>query len=415
MDQVATPMAFYRGGTSKAVFIDQRDVPIKDERDFSAWILAVYGSPDTRQIDGLGGADPLTSKFAVVGPPTRADADVDYTFYQVSVDHPVASKDMNCGNISSAVGPYAIEQGFVEAKGDETLVRVHATNFDQMLYITVKTKDGKPRVLGDQKISGVPGTGAPITLDFHELVGTHGKGLLPTGNPQDTIDVEGVGTVTFSVVDLANYIVFAKASDFGLKGTERPDALSDDVEFMNKVETFRKSVGVKLGFATDLEDAKFKCTLSPFLALIAPPQDWEEFSSHRKHKASECDFLAFSFLDGAVHKAYMATGSSCTAIAALLPGTLVNEIAGKTELSGTVTIGHPSGTLQVSGAIAKQGDGYKVTQAALIRTARRLMDGQVFAAVDKLPWHKESGGLPHMVAEQPAPQKSLHNETFHAS
>ena len=171
-------------------------MPIKDERDFSAWILAVHGSPDTRQIDGLGGADPLTSKFAVVGPPTRADADVDYTFYQVSVDHPVASKDMNCGNLSSAVGPYAIEQGFVEAKGDETLVRVHATNFDQMLYIKVQTKDGKPRVLGDQRISGVPGTGAPITLDFHELVGIHGKGLLPTGNPQDTIDIEGIGTVT---------------------------------------------------------------------------------------------------------------------------------------------------------------------------------------------------------------------------
>ncbi len=413
MEQIATPMAYYRGGTSKAVFIDGRDVPIKDENDFSAWILAVYGSPDIRQIDGLGGADPLTSKFAVVGPPTRTDADVDYTFYQVSVARPVASRDMNCGNISSAVGPYAIEQGFVEAKGDETMVRVHATNFNQMLYITVKTKNGKPCVLGDQTISGVPGTGSPITLDFHELVGTHGSGLLPTGNVKDTIDVEGIGTVEFSAVDLANYIVFAKAASFGLKGTENPVELSESAALMAKCERFRKSVGVKLGFAADLDDAKYKCTLSPFLALVAQPQDWVEFSSRKKHQASECDFLAFSFLDGAIHKAYMATGSSCTAIAALLPGTLVNEIAGKHELSGTVTIGHPSGTLQVEGAIEGEGS-YKVTKAALVRTARRLMDGQVFAAVDKLPWREESHGLPKMVADQPESQRLLHNETFHA-
>lgn len=262
-EQIATPMVFYRGGTSKAVIIDRRHLPIQDEDEFAAWILAAYGSPDARQIDGMGGADPLTSKFAVVGPPTRPDADIDYTFYQVAIKAPLASRDANCGNISSAMGPYAIESGFVKATGDETTVRVHATNFNEVIYIKVQTKDGLPRVIGDQQISGVPGTGSRLTLDLRRLVGTHGKGLLPTGNVSDTIDLDGK-SIEYSTVDLANYIVFAKAEAFGLKGTENPDAMTGNSDLMDRFERFRLSVGIKHGFAKTMKRRRSFARTLPF-------------------------------------------------------------------------------------------------------------------------------------------------------
>ena len=413
-EQVATPMVYYRGGTSKAVIIDRRHLPVDDEGQFAAWILAAYGSPDRRQIDGLGGSDPLTSKFAVVGPPTRPDADIDYTFYQVAINSPLVSRDANCGNISSAMGPYAIEEGFVKATGDETIVRVHATNFNEIITIKVQTKDGLPRVLGDQQISGVPGTGSPLVLDLHTLVGTHGKGLLPTGNPSDTIDFDDLGKVEFSVLDLANLIVFAKAEAFGLSGVENPDELSANKELMDKFERFRLAVGIKLGFASNMEEAKTLCSNSPFLALISKPQDWAEYGSGKQHKADECDFHAFSLLDGMIHKSYQVTGSSCVAAAAYVSGTIVNTISGKTGLKGKIRIGHPSGIMEVDIALKQTNTGFEVTEASLIRTARRLAEGKIFAAADRIPWRKESGGKVHMRMVQPDDQKQLRNETFYA-
>jgi 2-methylaconitate cis-trans-isomerase PrpF len=413
-EQIATPMVYYRGGTSKAVIIDRRHLPIDNEEQLAAWILAAYGSPDARQIDGLGGADPLTSKFAVVGPPTRPDADIDYTFYQVAIKSPLASRDANCGNISSAMGPYAIEEGFVKATGDLTTVRVHATNFEEIITIKVQTKEGLPRVLGNQHISGVPGTGSPLILDLHKLVGTHGKGLLPTGRPSDTIGFEDLGQVEYSVVDLANMIVFAKAESFGLSGTENPDDLDADKELMKKFERFRLAVGVKLGFASNVEEARIACSNSPFLALISKAQDWNEYSSGTPHKAAECDFHAFSLLDELIHKSYQVTGSSCVAAAAFVPGTIVNTICGKTGLAGTIRIGHPSGIMDVKVAIEKTDRGFDVTEASLIRTARRLAEGNIYVAVNRLPWRKESGGNPHMRTVQPKAQAQLRNETFYS-
>ena len=412
-DQIGTPMVFYRGGTSKAVIIKQSDVPIRNEDEFAAWILAAYGSPDARQIDGMGGSDPLTSKFAVVGPPTRPDADIDYTFYQVAIRSALTSRDANCGNISSAMGPYAIEEGFVTATGDETVVRVHATNFNEIIYVKVQTKNGLPRVIGDQQISGVPGTGSKLTLDLHRLVGTHGKGLLPTGNVSDTIDFDGK-KVEYSVVDLANYIVFAKAESFGLKGTENPDAMTENKELMDKLEKFRLSIGVQQGFAKDIEEAKIVCSQSPFLALISKPQDWAEYSSGKQHQAEESDFHAFSVLDGMIHKSYQVTGSSCVAVAAFIPGTIVQQISGTNGLGGSIRIGHPSGIMDVEVQTKQDGGKVEVVEASLIRTARRLADGQVFAAVDRLPWCPESGGKIHMTSIQPEDQKKLRNETFYA-
>ena len=413
MEQIATPMVFYRGGTSKAVIIDRRHLPVEDEDQFAAWILAAYGSPDAREIDGMGGADPLTSKFAVVGAPTRPDADIDYTFYQVAIKVPLASRDANCGNISSAMGPYAIEEGFVKATGDETTVRVHATNFNEIILIKVPTKDGRPRVIGDQQISGVPGTGSRLTLDLHRLVGTHGKGLLPTGNVLDKIEFEGK-LIEYSTVDLANYIVFARAESFGLKGTENPDAMTGNTELMNTLEAFRLAVGIKHGFAKDMEEAKIVCSNSPFLALISEPQDWTEYGSGKQHKAAESDFHAFSVLDGMIHKSYQVTGSSCVAVAAFIPGSLVQRISDRTGVGGPVRIGHPSGIMDVEVQTKQDHGTIEVVEASLIRTARRLADGQVFVALDRLPWRPESEGRIHMTSVQPEDQKQLRNETFYA-
>ena len=385
-EQIKTPVVYYRGGTSKGVFVDQRDLPTNDPENLMAWILAIYGSPDERQIDGLGGADPLTSKFAIVGPPTRPGADVDYTFYQVSLTKPHASKDMNCGNISSAVGPYAIDQGFVKPDKETVTVRVHATNFDQMIYVTVNTKDGKPRVLGGQQISGVPGSSSPITVDFHETVGTHGMGLLPTGNLVDKVDIDGLGECELSIIDLTNLVIFIEADRLGLDGTEDPVAMSSNKKLMEVCEKIRHTVAVKIGLAKDMEEAVQKCTLTPFLGIVAPPKDWTEYGTQKKHKADECDFNARSTLAGQVHKAYMASGSVCTGLAALLPGTVVNQVSRTRGKEAKIRIGHPSGLLEVEIAYEKEGDNYAVKRAALIRTARRLMEGEVFAAIDRLPW-----------------------------
>ena len=415
MEQIATPMVYYRGGTSKAVFVDARHLPVTDEKEVAAWIMAIYGTPDARQIDGLGGADPLTSKFAIVGPSTRPDADVDYTFFQVSVKEPMVSKDMNCGNISSAVGPYAIEQGFVNGNRGSTTVRVHATNFDDLIYVTVMTEDGKPKVLGDQQISGVPGTSAPIMVDFRGTVSTHGMGLLPTRNVKDVIAVEGDKSYEVTVLDLANLIVFAKAEEFGLSGTESPKELSDNKKLMNRFEKLRRTVGIKLGLAKDEKDAEVKCSLTPFLGIIAQPQDWTEYEDKVPHKASECDFLAFSTLDGVVHKAYMASGSSCTGIAAVIPGTVVNEICGQPKEPGRIRIGHPSGLLEVEVAVERRGDEFHVSRAALVRTARRLMDGQVYAAVDRLPWTGGAKQKEDVIQVDTPGKQSFRDEIFHAN
>ncbi len=396
MEQIATPIVFYRGGTSKAVFVDRRHLPITDEKDLDAWILAIYGSPDRRQIDGLGGADILTSKFAVVGPPTRPDADVDYTFYQVGIEEPKVSTDLNCGNISSAVGPYAIDQGFVKATGDWTTVRVHATNFDNMIYVTVPTHDGKPRILGDQQVQGVPGTGAPISVDFRDTVGTHGGKLLPTGNLRDRFQVDGVGEVEVSIVDLANLICFMKADRLGLDGTEGPDELMENKKVIEACEQIRLAVAVKLGLAKDIDDAKNKQLATPWLTLVSEPKDWTDYATGKPHKADECDFSARMTVQKMVHKTYPGTGSACTGVAAALNGTVLHDVCKQPEQEGEFRIGHPCGTLGVDIKIEQKSDKeVEIKQASLMRTARRLMDGQAFAAVDRLPWLKDANGTQH--------------------
>ncbi|MBN1318755.1 MAG: PrpF protein, partial [Anaerolineales bacterium] len=213
--------AFMRGGTSRGLFVMRNELPA-DPVMRDKVILRMYGSPDIRQIDGMGGADSLTSKLAIIGPPTRTDADVDYTFAQVSITKPLVDYKGNCGNISSAVGPFAIDQGLVEPVEPVTTVRIHQTNTDKLIIAQVPVVNGMARVEGDYKIDGVPGTGARIGLDFSDTAGAVTGSLLPTGHPMDRMDVPGVGPIDMTIVDAANPCVFVRAADLGIRGTETP-------------------------------------------------------------------------------------------------------------------------------------------------------------------------------------------------
>jgi 2-methylaconitate cis-trans-isomerase PrpF len=249
--------AVMRGGTSRALFVLRGDLPAQPElRD--RVILRMYGSPDVRQIDGMGGADPLTSKLAIIGPPTREDADVDYTFGQVSFDEALVDYKGNCGNISSAVGPFAIDEGLIDATEPKTIVRIHQTNTDCILVAEVPVVNGKAAVEGDYHIDGVPGFGARIDLDFADTAGAVTGRILPTGNPMNRMDVEGVGPVDVSVVDAGNPCVFVRARDLGIEGTETPDEIDANQALNDRIERIRGRVAAEIGLVGDWRDAARK-------------------------------------------------------------------------------------------------------------------------------------------------------------
>ena len=261
--------AIVRGGTSKGVFIMRNELPADPALRDKA-ILAIYGSPDLRQIDGLGGADTLTSKLAIIGPPTREGADVDYTFGQVSITDPFVDYGGNCGNISSAVGPFAIDMGLVEPVEPVTTVRIHMTNTGRILTAQVPVRNGKAAVEGDFAIDGVPGTGARITLDWSDVVGGITGRLLPTGSPKDVIEAGGK-SYTVSVVDAGNVVVFIRAEELGLTGTETPAQIDGDSALMDRIEEIRGKVCEKIGLVEHWEDAKRLTPYQPFFAMVSPP------------------------------------------------------------------------------------------------------------------------------------------------
>ena len=392
MEQISTPYAYYRGGTSKAALVLASDLPTSDPSHLDAWILAIYGSPDRRQIDGIGGADILTSKFAVVGPASRPDADVDYTFFQVDIRGGAVMRSLNCGNISAAIGPFAIDEGLVAAVEPRTEVRIHATNFGKMIYASVPVRDGKARVLGDEHIDGVPGTGARIDLDFRDTAGGVSGQLLPTGNALDRIAVEGLGEIEMSIVDLANLVCYVRAEDLGLRGNEDPQRMSEDTALMDCCERIRIAAAVRLGLIADAAAAEKKPLSTPWLGIVSRSQDWTDFATSAPHRAAECDITARLFTRRNVHKTYPGTGSACIGVAAKIPGTLVHAFASEASAGvDRLRIGHPCGVLEVDARVSlRDGASPVVERASFPRTARRLADGRVYAATDRLPWLQES-------------------------
>jgi|SRR5271166_1321536 len=305
--------AIVRGGTSKGVFIMKNEYP-KDPAKRDAVILAVYGSPDVRQIDGLGGADVLTSKHAIISPSTRPDADVDYTFGQVSFETAFVDYRGNCGNISSAVGPFSIDEGLVAAVEPMTTVRINMTNSNKILVAEVPVKDGKAMVDGDFVIDGVPGTGAKIAMDWSDVVGGITGKLLPTGNAKDTIEVDGV-KYAVSIVDAGNPVVFIHAASLNMKGTESPYEIESNKPLMETIEKIRGQATVMCGMVDKPENAKTKSPYVPFFYIISPPADYKTISGTTE-KAGDIDLVARALFMLKTHKAIQVSGSLCTGAAA---------------------------------------------------------------------------------------------------
>lgn len=379
--------AIVRGGTSKGVFIKENELPQEKElRD--GVIRAIYGSPDIRQIDGLGGADVLTSKLAIIAPSDDPQADVDYTFAQVSFESDIIDYSGNCGNISSAVGPFAIDEGMVKAVEPITEVRIRLTNSSQILKAYVPVKNGKASVDGDCRIDGVPGTGARIDMDWSNIIGTAGKGLLPTGNAKDIVMIDAT-QYTVSIVDAGNPLVFIAAESLGLKGTESPEEIESDRALMELIEKIRGKAACLCGLVEKPERSAAESPYVPFFAIVSPGQDYIGLNN-TVVKKEEIDIVSRLLFMLKMHKAYPITGTVCTACAARIPGTIVYDLLPpERRTEPTVRIGHPGGIIDPSVEASVTEGTVHIDSVRIYRTARRIMDGTVYVRESVLDAIKE--------------------------
>ena len=381
-DQIGIPCVFMRAGTSRGAFLREEDLP-RQPALREKLILAIYGSPDFRQIDGLGGATSLTSKVAIIGPPTVAGADVDYTFGQVRIDEARVDFRGNCGNISAGVGPFAIDEGMVTAAaGPVTQVRIHLTNSCAILVADVPVVDGVCPVQGEAEVAGVPGHGAPIMLDWEAVSGTLGRGLLPTGLMREVLET-AIGPVEVSIVDAGNVTAFVRPSVFGLDGEGFPTYRLDSA-LLAKIEAVRGAAARRLGMVEHDDQA---CTVTPTipkLYMIAPACDYQD-ATGRAIGARQVDLLGRGMSMGSPHAAYAGTVAVCTGAAALLEGTLVHEsVRSACRGGGKIRIGHPMGVMDIEVNLDTAAGEPRLTRAAVVRTARRIMEGTVYVPIDRL-------------------------------
>jgi len=349
------PCTVMRGGTSKGLYFSAQDLP-SDRIVRDRVLLAAMGSPDERQIDGMGGAHPLTSKVAVLSRSSRPDADIDYLFLQVQVAKAEVSDTQNCGNILAGVGPWAIEQGWVPIAGPVSPVRIHMVNTKSLAVAQVPTPNGAVEYEGDARIDGVPGTAAAIPIEFLDVAGSSCGALLPTGSAVDVID-----GVQVTCIDNGMPVVILRAADFGKTGHESPEALEADAELRRRIEKIRLAAGqrMKLGDVT-------KKTV-PKMSLVSPPQrngaiDTRTFIPHR------------------VHEAIGVLGAVSVATACVLSGSVAAQVAGFRSTQGPqrLEIEHPTGFFTVDMEVETSGVEIRVRRSALLRTARKLMRGEVF-------------------------------------
>ncbi|MGL5122760.1 MAG: 2-methylaconitate cis-trans isomerase PrpF family protein [Fusobacteriaceae bacterium] len=365
-----------RGGTSKGIFIMENELP-KEQKLRDKIILSIFGSPDTRQIDGLGGADTLTSKLAIVGPSTRKDADINYTFGQVSLVENFVDYGGNCGNISAGVGVYAINNGLVEAISPITKVKVHLTNTNRILEVEVPVKCGKAQVNGDFSIDGVPGTGAKITLNWSDVVGGITGKLLPTGNVKDIIKIENE-SFEVSIVDAGNIVIFIEAEKLGLKGTETALEIDNNKELMNKIERIRGEICLKLGLVNFWEEAAIKTPYQPFFAMVSKSQNYKCFNGI-EIKKEEIDIVSRLTFMLKMHKTYPVTGTVATGAIARIKGSIVYDLLSeKGKESDILHIGHPGGSILVESIAEYKNEICNIKRLGVYRTARIIMEGQVY-------------------------------------
>jgi len=385
MKQLKIPAVFMRGGTSNAIVFNQKDLPA-DRKLWDEIFLAAIGSPDPygRQLDGMGGGISSLSKVCVVGPSSRPDADIDYTFAQVQVKEAKVDYSGNCGNMSSAMGPFAVDEGLIKAGGKEALVRVHNTNTKKVIWSRFALDDGLSAVDGDLVIPGVAGTGAPVKLEFRDPGGATTGKLLPTGNVVDTLDVPGYGRVNASLVDAANATCFLSAADLGIKGTEMPEELDRNADLLKKLAAIRVAASVAMGIARTPEEAAEKRTV-PFVGFVSGPQEAVTLAGE-KIEAGKVDLTARMISNGQPHRALPLTVTLCTAVAARIEGTLVNQAArASTNPDAEIRIAMPSGILTVAASVQRKDGAWHAEQGAFYRTQRRLFEGFVYVRASRVP------------------------------
>jgi 2-methylaconitate isomerase len=375
-----------RGGTSNGVVFRQQDLPA-DRSQWDAIFLAVVGSPDAnaRQLDGMGGGISSLSKVCVVGPPTHPEADIDFTFAQVSVREASVDYHSNCGNMSSAVGPFAVDESLVETSGDEARVVIHNTNTGKLVTATFPLDDGGAAVDGSLEISGVAGSGAPVRLEFRDPGGAGTGKLLPTGNALDVLEVPGVGRVEASLVDAANACVFIEAARAGTTGTESPTELDGRTGFIEMLEAIRCAAGVAMGLGNDADDIHHRSPSNPKIGLVAEPRDAVDLAGRATSSAAG-DLTARMISMGNTHRALPLTGALCLGVAAKITGTVVNRHArGGRQNDAELRILQPSGVTVVGAVVDENDSGWHARLASVYRTQRRLFEGRVLVPASRFP------------------------------
>jgi len=381
--QIKIPATYMRGGTSKGIFFSLENLPkeaqIKGEsRD--KLLLRVVGSPDpyAKHIDGMGGATSSTSKAVIVSKSTKEGHDVDYLFGQVAIDKPFMDWSGNCGNLTSAIGPFAIKSGLISKdkliENGTVIVRIWQSNIEKTIISYVPIKDGEVQEMGDYFIDGVAFPSAEIKLEFLEPVSPKEK-LFPTGNLIDTLNVPNIGTFEVSMIIAGIPTIFLNAEDLGYKGTELQSDINLDRDALEKFETIRAYGALKMGLISTLEEIKTR-QHTPKIAFVSKPSTYIT-SSGKKISKNEIDLNVRALSMGLLHHAMMGTASVAIGVAACVPGTLVNNAVGK-KAKSEVTFGHPSGTLKVGASIKKIDKKFTAERASMSRSARVIMDGYVY-------------------------------------
>lgn len=386
LPQLRIPATYMRGGTSKGVFFRLQDLPEfarlpGTERD--ALLMRVIGSPDPygKHTDGMGGATSSTSKVVIISPSTQPGHDVDYLYGQVSIGERLIDWSSNCGNLSSAVGPFALANGMLEhscvPRDGLCTVRIWQANIGKTIIAHVQMRNGEVQETGDFVLDGVTFPAAEIQLEFVDPADDgegEGGAMFPTGSCVDTLEVRGVGSFTATLINAGVAVVFLQADELGFNGTELQGAINEDKTALAKLEAIRVYAAVKMGIADNAEQAALK-PLTPKLVFVAEPKDYVS-SNGKLVRATDIDLLARALSMGKMHHAMMGTASVAIAAAAAVPGTIVNSAAG----GGTrelVCFGHPSGTMRVGAEVQQVGGSWIVTRAAMSRSARVLMEGTV--------------------------------------
>ncbi len=386
MSQLRIPAVFMRGGTSKAIMFHARDLPA-DRSEWDHIFLSAMGTPDPnmRQLDGMGGGVSSVSKVCIIGPPSRPDADVDYTFAQIGVDRPIVDYSGNCGNMSGAVGPFAVDEGLVPVPASgKPVVRIHNTNTSKIIVSRFDMAGDEAGVDGDMALDGVSGTGAPVRLEFMDPGGARTGKLLPTGRATDMLEVSGVGRIAASLIDAANPCVFVDAASLGRSGTDLPAAMERDTELLARLEAIRLAASVAMGLAPDLAAAA-KIPSVPKVAMVSAPNIASTLSG-RALAAADMDITIRMISVGQPHRAVPVTGATCLAVAVRIPGSIPATLAGMIPESQPIRIAQPSGVTVVDAKVVADGGangGLRAEYGAVYRTQRRLFEGRVLYRLPK--------------------------------